>query len=238
MAKNPSKVFVYIVDMDRFTSNSSFFCKYLSDSELKQANKYYNKILRERYIVSHTLLRYILSDYIKQSPEKIQFSTNEYGKPFLEGSSIRFNMSHSHNMVAYIITFNNNIGIDIEFNDNKLDIKKLFDLVLTPRERIIFDLLKPEQQASTFYNLWTKKEALTKAIGIGLSYPLSNIEALSIAEDDKIFMTSIDDNITHLLYTYSLKTAPNFSGAIATEKRINEIIYYTAQDINRMITIK
>ena len=61
---NMNKVFTYVVDMDKYYDNLSLFWEYLSINEQEQAKKYYDKVLADRYIISHGILRSILSYYI------------------------------------------------------------------------------------------------------------------------------------------------------------------------------
>ena len=75
-----------------------------------------------------------------------------------------------------------------------------------------------------------KKEALVKAIGEGLSYPINTMEALSITSGDKVTLTSIDNNTSQELYTYTLELELNYSAAIATETKTNEIVYIKIHD--------
>lgn len=225
-----SKAYVYVVDTDQCNNSLATFWVCLSANEQAQAIRYHSKLLTDRYIISHGILRYILSYYIKQSPKSLEFITNKYGKPSLKGSNIKFNMSHSHNIVCYIIAFNNKVGIDIEVNDNNLDIMELSKLVLTTKENMLLESLEYDEQRKTFYDLWTKKEALVKAIGEGLSYPINTIEALSMASGDKVTLTSINNSVSQELYTYTLELELNYSAAIATETKINEIVYIKIHD--------
>ncbi len=222
------KVFVYIVDMDKYTNNLDQFWSFLSIGERKQARSYYTKLLTDRYVISHGILRYILSYYTKQPAHSLKFINNRYGKPFLKDSNIQFNMSHSYNMVYYIVAHNYKVGIDIEFHDNTLDVMELSNLVLTPKEITLLESFSIEERYKTFYTLWARKEALVKAIGKGLSYPINTIEAMPIASYDKITLTSNNNNAKQELYSYTLRTTPNYSGAIATETKIDVIVYLEA----------
>ncbi|MDD9139800.1 MAG: hypothetical protein NQ127_02610 [Candidatus Cardinium sp.] len=118
---------------------------FLSTEEKIQASKYYTNYLRRLYIISHGILRYILryilSYYVKQHPKDIEFVYSEYGKPFLKDSSIQFNMSHSHDIVSYVIALNYRVGIDIELRDSNLDVQELASLVFTPTEYSFFTSL-------------------------------------------------------------------------------------------------
>jgi len=220
-----NKVFIFIVNLTTYINNISNCWEYLSVKEKIQANNYYTKSLSNNYIMSHGILRYILSYYTKQQPNDIEFTYNEYGKPFLKNSNIHFNMSHSHNLASYIVALNYKVGIDIELHDNNLNIKELASLVLTQGESKHLSTLKPKEQIEFFYHLWTKKESLIKATGQGLSYPINTIEAIDLSFGQGVFLTNARNELQQEWYCYELQTPKNYSGAIAIDRKIDEIIY-------------
>ena len=81
---NSNKVFIYIVNLNNCKLLIPQFWEYLSAEERSQANKYYTSNLRDLYIISHGILRCILSYYTKPLPQEIEFIHNKYGKPFLK----------------------------------------------------------------------------------------------------------------------------------------------------------
>jgi 4'-phosphopantetheinyl transferase len=231
--KNSNKAFVYIVNLTNNYNDLILphtihkFWQCLSTDEKSQAAKYYSKQLSHQYIVSHGILRYILSYYTSQFPQNIEFIYNEYGKPFLKNNSrnIQFNMSHSYGMVAYVITLNYKVGIDIELYDENLNIQELTDLIFTKAEYKFFTTLKNQEKFRFFYSLWTKKESLIKANGRGLSYPINTIETMILTVDKKIFLANKENNSGQVWYYFPLEVPQNYSGAIAIEYKINKIIY-------------
>ena len=225
-----NKVFVYIVNLSHCKLFMSQFWECLSFEEKEQAKKYYTSDLSNRYITSHGVLRYILSYYTKQFPQDIEFIHNEYGKPFLKNHNIQFNMSHSHDVVSYITALNYRVGIDVELHNNTLDIQEFSDLVFTPKEYDFFTSLGTREKLEFFFNLWTKKESLIKACGKGLSYPLNTIKAMTILAGEKIFLDNADDKFKQEWYCFPLEVALNYSGAIAIEHRINQIVYIEMND--------
>jgi 4'-phosphopantetheinyl transferase len=109
----------------------TLFWHFLCSREKKQTERFCNKGLSNKYIISHGVLRYILSYYIKQPPSDIQFSCNRYGKPFLKNYNIQFNLSHSHDIVAYVIASGFEVGIDVKWHNNKLDVLEFSNMVFT-----------------------------------------------------------------------------------------------------------
>lgn len=223
--ENSNKVFIYIVDLSKCKRDVSQFWECFSDEERSKAKKYYTSNLSERYIISHGILRYILSYYTTQYPNNIEFIYNKYGKPFLKNKNIQFNMSHSHEMISYIVALDHKVGVDIELHNNRLNIEELSDLVFTPAECESFITLEDKAKLKFFYDLWTKKESLIKASGQGLSYPINTIEAMTLSSGEKIFLDNKDDKLKQGWYYFPLEIIPDYSGSIAIEHKINQIIY-------------
>jgi 4'-phosphopantetheinyl transferase len=220
-----NKVFIFNVNLTSNIYNISKYWKCLSNEEKEQANKYYNQLLSDKYIMSHGILRHILSYYTKQFPQNIEFIHNDYGKPFLKNNDIYFNMSHSHDMVSYVISSNYMVGVDIEIHNENINVQSFADLVLTLAEVQYLSKLEPQEKLKLFFKLWTKKESLIKANGQGLSYPINTIEAISLPSGGNILLTNEKNKLSKEWYCYELVTPENYSGAIAIESKITEIVY-------------
>jgi len=223
-----NKVFIYIIDMDQYHDNLSLFWEYLSINEQEQAKRYYDKVLADHYIISHGILRSILSYYIDQSPSSLELINNTYGKPFLKNSNIEFNMSHSRNMVCYVIAFNNKIGVDIEFYNTTIDMIGMLELVFTKKEVELIRSLDIDEQYKTFYKFWTKKEALVKAVGKGLYYPINTIEVIKLLSGESILLTDGNKELRQEWYCYELDLPKDYSGAVGIQGKIDELIYLDA----------
>ena len=92
--------------------------------------------------------------------ENIEY--NEYGKPYLKGENIHFNLSHSGDYVLLAID-EFEVGVDIE----KISTikQKVADKYFTLQEN---SWLKDNNENENFYYLWTGKESVIKAKGQGL----------------------------------------------------------------------
>lgn len=223
---NCAKIFVYIVRFNNYQRNFCEFWDYLSDKEKNQARKYYNIQLSSKYVISHGILRCILSYYTKLSPIDIKFAYNQYGKPFLKNCNIKFNMSHSHDIVSYVVALNYKVGIDIELHNDRVEIQELCNMVFTPTENKFFTAINDNNlKLKFFYNLWTKKEALVKASGQGLLYPINTIESLTLSSGNSITLNNSYNKREKIWHCFPLTVARNYSGAVAVENEINQIIY-------------
>ena len=145
----------------------------LSSTEISRADRFLRKLDHDRYVISHALVRTILSQYLGISPEDLAFTTDQFGKPQLAPSNnpdrLNFNLSHSGDRLLLGIVRNARIGVDIEEirpESARLDVAARF---FTLQENEDLRSLSGDEQIRAFFNCWTRKEAYLKAIGCGLS---------------------------------------------------------------------
>ncbi|MEM6814872.1 MAG: 4'-phosphopantetheinyl transferase superfamily protein [Bacteroidota bacterium] len=101
-----------------------------------------------------------------------RYKQDKNGKPYLNDSSVNFNISHSgKTVVCAMFPANIKIGADIEVM-KKININDLKDFFHPNENSIIYKNNSIEE----FYKYWTRKEALVKAIGKGLLLPIQNLD--------------------------------------------------------------
>lgn len=150
----------------------------LDDEERARAARFYFDRDREAFIAAHALLRVLLSSEAALPAADWRFSVNAFGKPeailVLGSPPLRFNLSHTHGLVAAALTCEHDIGVDVE----KLDPERLsLDLAtrfFAPQEIALLRAVPVADLTDALYGIWTLKEACIKAIGTGLSLPLDS----------------------------------------------------------------
>ncbi|MGZ3944859.1 MAG: 4'-phosphopantetheinyl transferase family protein [Mucilaginibacter sp.] len=112
----------------------------------------------------------------------LQYNTHK--RPYFD-ESIDFNISHSGTRVTCCATNQGRIGIDIE-QIKTISLSEYPDY-FTKNEWDYID--GHEDEFKGFYNLWTRKEAVVKAIGTGFHTPLSSVDVVadSIEYDNIIY---------------------------------------------------
>lgn len=103
---------------------------------------------------------------------KLNVQYTPYNKPYLSDKNIKFNISHSGDFVACVITQYQEIGIDIEILED-VEIENFKDQMTNKEWENIF---YSKDIKRSFFNYWTQKEAILKAQGKGLSIPLKSFE--------------------------------------------------------------
>lgn len=97
-----------------------------------------------------------------------EIRTTDRGKPYFPGNSWHFSISHTPKH-AFCVLSRNNIGIDAEELDRKINLK-LAEKILSPGEKQQFDAAENKEKA--LLTFWVLKEASAKLSGEGLrGYP-------------------------------------------------------------------
>lgn len=221
-----NKIIIYTTKLSSCIDLLPLYWSYLSSSEKKQATLYLTDKLAGDYIISRGFLREKLAYHIKVSPNLIEFFYGNNGKPFLKNNTedLQFNISHSNDRICMAVTQNQQVGVDIEFRDKSLNHEELYEFVLSNEElQFIQNLDKGEIRQMFFYNFWSKKEAIVKALGKGFDYPINNINLIK------------NDTLVNFAYTYNtgeerkwyyltLNLDDYYSSAVACENKHNKIV--------------
>lgn len=198
----------------------------LSEDEHIKANQFYAANDKIRYIITRGILRELLSRYLNIRPHHIQFSYNLYGKPYLQ-NNLEFNITHSNHCIMLAFSMNIPIGVDIEFCKNDFNPLLIAQDFFSTNEYDKLLSLPPEMRHLAFYRCWTRKEAIIKAMGKGLAFPLSKLDVTLLpAEKPKLIKLETNDIDSGGWHLIEIKPHLNYIGAIATSGEINSVSYY------------
>ncbi|HYP40294.1 MAG TPA: 4'-phosphopantetheinyl transferase superfamily protein [Chloroflexia bacterium] len=224
-----SEVHVWRAELDLPARQLESLQHYLSNDELEKAGRFYFEKDRARYIVAHGLLRLILSRYAHAEPGELRFCLTPYGKPTLAGEAIRFNLSHSHGLALIAVTMHQEIGVDLEWVRDDLEVEQIACRFFSPREVATLRELPAPVRNEAFFRCWTLKEAYIKALGKGLSLPLDRF-TVSLAPDQFKALLEIESGTESLSHCdlAVLAPGPGYVGAVAVEEEISLLRCWTA----------
>jgi len=160
---NPQAIF----DPDRL---GQYFALLSEDERAQQRNYHLNRDQRS-YLVSHALVRQALSLYADTLPQDWVFSRGTRGKPKIESpsdTSLRFNLAHTADLCACVITRDIRCGIDAEYTVRE---NKLLPIARRMFSEIELETFKNKAETDlrqNFFYYWTLREAYVKAMGTGL----------------------------------------------------------------------
>ena len=224
------EVHVWRMDLRSIHAQHMQLTKLLSPDEWAKAQSFHFEKDRERFIITRAMLRTILGHYLQQRPEALTFEYTSYGKPVLfnheGGNSMSFNVSHSGDMALYAVASHSLVGIDVENVRRDQDIITIAQRFFTARENSSI-IEGGENARYIFYQYWTRKEALLKAMGKGVSYPMEQCDVSEVNGDRlaPVVLPNDEANNTNW-YVMDLFPGDDYAGAIAIEGENWDISYW------------
>lgn len=221
LALSSEDVHVWRADLDVPEAVRHRMQQHLSPDEWKRAERFHFENARQRFVVGRGLLRVILARYRACSPKDLCFSYNEYGKPALAGGhrgTLRFNVAHSRGKVLYAVTRGREVGVDLEYMRENIDVEKIVDRFFSAREVATFWTVPAPLRRDAFFNGWARKEAYIKAHGKGLALPLDQFD-VSLAPDAPALLLSTHSE-EHDVLDWSLRAldaGPGYKAAVVAE---------------------
>lgn len=171
----------------------------LNPAEKQRASEFKLPQHQQAFARSRAYLRHTLAHYLDCPAADIEFAFSDKGKPYLPKSDCCFNLSHTDQAVAIIIGWQQQVGIDIEANDRRVDRELLSKRVFTEQEQAFIQQNTDPQRA--FLRLWTRKEALVKAMGVGIAADLLSLDTLETPVHDQQgqawYIQSLTDIASH-----------------------------------------
>jgi len=176
----PVDLMVYYGLTESFVNKLPVFYEYLSDHEKSKADRFKYVSDYRCYVSVHALLRIELSKILKVKPKSLKIEESENGKPIIPDIDLPISLSRTKNLFAFVVGHSNQyLGIDIEQIKPEIDFINISRNYFSIKEQqLILSYTNAEDQKRTFFELWTRKEALLKAIGIGLNAELSKVQVL------------------------------------------------------------
>ncbi len=228
------EVHLWKISLDSILSKTQFqnLSWVLSENENKRAKGFFFEKDMINFVISHAILRIILSIYVGVDPKIIQFSYGRYGKPFLadgsNGKKINFNLSHSGDAALVGITCNNLIGVDIEKMCDDTDVDAIMEMFFPELEAVLLRKYDDYERNKLFFISWTCKEAFTKAMGEGLNYPFKRLHMPGLHGKSNFFVYSHGSSNWSLI---KLSPYPDHVAAVAVEGERKAVKCWDSDDL-------
>jgi 4'-phosphopantetheinyl transferase len=220
------QVHVWLVSLDEPQGTVEKLARILSDDERQRAGRYLRDEIRRRFVVGRARLRQLLGQYLHQAPERFQFSYTSLGKPFLPrsvyGGRIEFNLSNSRERALIALTAGGELGVDIEYIHPLSDHVQIARRYFAPEEIEALVGLPEARQLAAFFNGWTRKEAILKAVGKGLSFPLNRV-VVTLSPEVPARLLSLGGDSPDRFRLLALAPEPGYVAALAAPGRTTRV---------------
>ncbi len=192
----------------------------LSATERERADAFQLAGPRRRFVVARAAQRQILADLLSRRPQDLRFVLGPCGKPSLDPclgeADIQFNMTHSNELALLAVRKGREVGVDVEWLGGALgDVDALARRFFAAEEHeALLQLPEPERRTG-FFRLWTRKEAVSKAIGAGLTMPLDQT-VVNLAPGETARLLRVGAGAPSDWVLQHLDPAPGYIGALAS----------------------
>ena len=197
----------------------------LSRDERERAARLRLPDVRRRFAAGRVALRRILAAALAdihgpgiiaddRDAADFAFEYSEHGKPALPAhDGLHFNASHSgdHGLVA--LSRGGPVGVDLEILRSISDPMALAARFFAVRETAFLSAAPEPDRSRLFQTLWTRKEAVLKLLGAGLTVPL---RAFAVSGDDPPRVVSVDSAFgRYCSDDFLLRAVPSPEGTVA-----------------------
>lgn len=202
----------------------------LSADEVEKANLFHFEKDKNRFIAARGILREIIAGYSGISPHILRFKYTPKGKPELatntDADALKFNLSHSGSFALYAFSLHQNIGIDIECIRHEVAAQQIAQKFFSKNEIRLLENIDKNKFHEVFFQYWTRKEALLKANGEGISFPMEQVD-VSLIDGSGLSMVTLPgdgkENIN--LHAQDLFPGAGYAAALAVENGRSEICF-------------
>ncbi len=189
---------IWCTSLDQPLSTYFELKSFLSVDEQVKAARFRNEQSRRQYVLGRGLLRKLLSGYLREHPTEITFVYGDHGKPVLfhpvKREDVRFNISHSGELVLLGFAHGSDIGVDVEQMRPVPEADVIAERFFSPSEAAAVAAADSNKR-DVFFETWTRKEAALKCSGVGIADASSGRNPQATI--------------------YELKPAPGYAGAVA-----------------------
>jgi 4'-phosphopantetheinyl transferase len=191
----------------------------LSDAERERSRRFAFDRDAQRFVMARATLRQLLGGRMNVSPASVKFARGTQGKLALTGqardSDLRFNLSHSGDLAVYALAVGIDVGVDVEVIRPVPDVDAIVTRWFSPREQSAYRALDQDQKPLGFLTCWTRKEAVLKALGQGLSYGLDHIDVGLTEEPETVVCEAANAGGGAAWFVHTFFPAKGYVGAVA-----------------------
>lgn len=153
----------------------------LPPGERERAARFRHLADAERFVLGRTAVRRIIGRCLGTGPDQVELVADREGKLHLgqDGDRWEFNLSHSGRYVLVAVAWARPVGVDVEQRRPDFP-EEIAARCLAPEELADLHSVPAPGRMEVFYALWTRKEAVLKARGLGLGFPLQDFSVSSL----------------------------------------------------------
>ena len=203
----------------------------LSPEERERASKILDPRRRARFVRVRVAVRELLGAALGEPPASVPIRHGHAGKPYLDGSPVCFSVSHARDVALIGITRAGPVGVDVQGPRPGHDLLRIANRFFHESEAEAIAALPPGAAADAFLRAWTAKEAVVKALGIGIWGSTSRV-VVDLEPGGKLRLLAVPGTVP--AERWSLIEAPVPAGGRAAAAIPREGVELTAGRVHRL----
>lgn len=200
-----NEVHIWWVPMDIGKKLQHQFLPLLSDAQKTKLERLPTDKLKTRYIAGRGYLASLVAAYIDIKPAEVKFQFGKLGKPFLHKAlgELHFNFSDTSSpnlggMGLFGFSKRHELGVDLEWAGRTGRFQQIMKRRFSESEQHLLNSQSEAEQSAHFLSCWTRKEAYGKALGLGIRYPMREIDLCNDCKDPILQLSETDWTIQQL----------------------------------------
>jgi 4'-phosphopantetheinyl transferase len=195
------------------------FRKQLTDREMAKLERLRDNELKTRFLSGRGILRQLIAGYLGIASARVSIHFSTFGKPYIrpakeDAPQLSFNYSDSHGMGLFAFSWNCELGVDLEWLGRRGRFRQIIERRFAESEQpVLLNGLDEDGRAERFLACWTRKEGYGKARGVGIHYPMREIDLCS---DCDLPSRPVHRDDEHW-YMRQLHLPPDYVGCLVSE---------------------
>jgi 4'-phosphopantetheinyl transferase len=164
----------------------------LDDDETQRYASYRMEVDKLRFLTGRALIRTIAGRLLDIEPERVVLDSSCYdcGKPHgkprvVADGAPEVSISHSGSRVALAVVSGPPVGVDVE-QIREAEVAGLARIAFSAAEQSTFAAVPEPDSRAAFFTYWSRKEAVVKATGRGMSIAMSKLTLSAYDEPPRL----------------------------------------------------
>lgn len=200
---------VLLVDADRWHAVVPDARQWLDPAETARVARKRFAHDRDLLTLAYAVHRLWLAHSLGCDPAAVPLIRDARGAPQVPGTGLQTSLSHADGAIAMAVSAGAAVGVDVEPSLRAPTMAELASHICHPNElRALTDVAAAERDRALL-RLWVRKEALLKAVGVGLRWDMASFEA---PERSPILFA---DKVGNDLHVVDIQDTHGFVAAVA-----------------------
>lgn len=215
------QVRIHVARLEELDGRATRYRSLLDEEERQRLSRFRFDTDQRRFLLGHGMLREVIGQVLGLDARSLVFHRGRHGKPYLAGTLLRFNLSDTKDAVALAFSKEAELGIDLETMARQVDHRAVSQHYFTVDEQA--DIAAAHEEKRRFLELWTRKEAVLKASGVGI---MDDLRTLQVHQDLNELLIRHPEFVAMAAPTYHVRTwhiGDELLLSLATERSIDRV---------------